>query len=52
MRSIMRKRYVSTSYNRDLQFKLQKLTQGNKSVEDYFKDMDVIMIRAKIEEDN
>jgi len=31
MRSITRKIYVPTSYNIDLQFKLQKLTQGNKS---------------------
>jgi len=51
MRSIMRKRYVPSSYNRDLQLKLQNLTPGNRSVEEYFKDMEVIMIRAKIEED-
>jgi len=35
-----------------LQLKLQKLTQGNSSVEEYFKDMEVTMIRAKIQEDN
>jgi len=33
-----------------LQLKLQKLTQGKRSVEEYFKDMEVTMIRAKIEE--
>jgi len=48
----MRKRYVSASYNRDLQLKLQKLTQGNKNVEEYFKDMEITIIRANIEEDN
>ena len=36
---IMRKRYVPASYSRDLKFKLQKLTQGNKGVEEYFKEM-------------
>ena len=51
MKRIMRKRYVSASYSRDLKFKLQKLTQGNKGVEEYFKEMEVLMIQAKIEED-
>jgi len=32
----MRKKYVLASYNRGLQLKLQKLTQGNRSVEEYF----------------
>jgi len=35
MRSIMKKRYVPTSYNRDFQLELQKLTRGNRSVEEY-----------------
>lgn len=51
MKKIMRKRYVPASYSRDLKFKLQKLTQGNKGVEEYFKEMDVLMIQANIEED-
>ncbi|XP_028193856.1 uncharacterized protein LOC114379406, partial [Glycine soja] len=51
MKKIMRKRYVAASYSRDLKFKLQKLTQGNKGVEEYFKEMDVLMIQANIEED-
>jgi len=48
---VPRKRYILASYNRDLQLKLQKLTQGKRSAEKYFKDMEVTMIRAKIEED-
>jgi len=32
----MRKKYVLASYNRGLQLKLQTLTQGNRSVEEYF----------------
>ena len=35
MRSIMKKRYVPTSYNGDFQLELQKLTRGNRSVEEY-----------------
>ncbi|XP_027348787.1 uncharacterized protein LOC113860563, partial [Abrus precatorius] len=51
MKRIMRKRYVPTSYSRDLKFKLQKLSQGSKGVEEYYKEMEVLMIQAKIEED-
>jgi len=34
MKRIVRKRYISASYNRDLQLKLQRITQENRSVED------------------
>ena len=51
MKRIMRKRYVPASYTRDLKFKLQKLSQGSKGVEKYYKEMEVLMIQAKIEED-
>jgi len=47
MRSIMRKRYVPASYNRDLQC-IARLLKSNMSVEEYFKDMEVTMIRGKI----
>ena len=48
----MRTRYIRASYNRDLQLKLQRMTQGNKSVEEYFKEMEVTMIRARMNEEN
>lgn len=51
MKRIMRKRYVPTSYTRDLKFKLQKLYQGSKGIEEYYKEMEVLKIQAKIEED-
>uniref|UniRef100_A0A2N9GTF8 CCHC-type domain-containing protein n=1 Tax=Fagus sylvatica TaxID=28930 RepID=A0A2N9GTF8_FAGSY len=35
----------------DLYQKLQNLTQGSRSVEDYHKEMEVAMIRANVEED-
>jgi len=52
MKRIMRKRYIPASYNWDLQLKLQRMTQGNKSVEEYFKEMEVTMIRAGMNEEN
>ncbi|XP_068491941.1 uncharacterized protein [Phaseolus vulgaris] len=52
MKRIMRKRYIPASYNRDLQLKLQRMTQGNRSVEEYFKEMEVTMIRAGKNEEN
>ena len=42
---------MPASYTRDLKFKLQKLSQGSKGIEEYYKEMEVLMIQAKIEED-
>ncbi|CAJ2644940.1 unnamed protein product [Trifolium pratense] len=52
MKRIMRRRFVPSYYHRDLHNKLQRLTQGSKSVEEYFKEMEVAKIRANVEEDN
>ncbi|RDY10238.1 hypothetical protein CR513_05275, partial [Mucuna pruriens] len=51
MKSIMRRRFVPSHYHRDLHRKLQSLTQGSMSVEDYYKEMEIAMIRANVEED-
>jgi hypothetical protein len=51
LRALMRQRFVPSHYHRDLYQKLQNLTQGSKSVEDYHKEMEVAMIQANIEED-
>ena len=51
MKRVMRKRFVSTYYYRDLYNKLQNLRQGNRSVKEYYKEMKVAMTRAYIEED-
>ena len=51
MKRILRKRFVPSHYHRDLFQRLQTLKQGNRSVEDYFKDMEMAMMRANIEED-
>jgi hypothetical protein len=51
MRAIMRRRFVPSHYYRDLYQKLQSLTQGYRSVDDYYKEMEIALIRAKVEED-
>ncbi|KAL4291456.1 hypothetical protein GQ457_14G014350 [Hibiscus cannabinus] len=51
MKAVMRRRFIPTHYHRELFNKLQNLTQGNRSVEDYYKEMEVAMIRANIDED-
>ncbi|KAL4352421.1 hypothetical protein GQ457_06G015380 [Hibiscus cannabinus] len=52
MKRIMHKRFVPLHYHRDLFQKLQGLKQGSQSVEDYFKEMEIAMMRANIEEDH
>lgn len=51
LKALMRKRFVPSHYYRDLYQKLQSLSQGSKSVEDYHKEMEVALIRANVEED-
>jgi hypothetical protein len=50
MKLEMHTRFVPDHYTRDLFNKLQKLTQGTKSVEEYFKEMELTMMRLKLEE--
>ncbi|KAK8635074.1 hypothetical protein V6N13_022952 [Hibiscus sabdariffa] len=51
MKRIMRKRFVPSHYHCDLFQKLQGLKQGSRSVDDYFKEMEMALMRANIEED-
>ena len=48
MKDVMRARLVPTYYNRDLFKKLQILKQGTKSVEEYYKEMEI----ANVKEDD
>ena len=48
----MRKIFVPSHYHRDLHRKLKTLTQGSMSVEDYYKEMEVAMIKAIVEENH
>jgi hypothetical protein len=51
MKVVMRKRFVPSYYYRELYKKLQGLRQGSRSVEDYYKEMEIAMIHANVEED-
>ena len=42
---------MPTYFHRELHNKLQTLRQGNRSVEDYHKEMEILMIRANVVED-
>jgi hypothetical protein len=46
----MRARFVPAYFERDLPYKMQRLNQGNKSVEDYYQELQVSMIRASVHE--
>ena len=48
---MMRKRFVPSYYYRELYQKLQSLRQGNWSVDEYYKEMEVEMIRENVKED-
>jgi len=50
LETIMKKRYVPKHYYRELFNRLQMITQGNKSVEKYQKELEVAMIRANVNE--
>ncbi|RVX10156.1 Transposon Ty3-G Gag-Pol polyprotein [Vitis vinifera] len=51
MKATMMRRFVPSHYYKDLYQKLQSLTQGYRSVDDYHKEMEIVMIRANVEED-
>nr|XP_027100916.1 uncharacterized protein LOC113720155 [Coffea arabica] len=51
LHELMRKRFIPSHYHRDLYQKLQNLSQGSRSVDDYFKEMEIAMLRADVVED-
>ena len=51
MRAIIRRRFVPSHYYWDLYQKLQSFTQGYRRVDDYYKEMEIALIRANVEED-
>ena len=50
MKTTMRRHFVPSYYHRKLFNQLQRLTQGSKSVDDYYKEMEIAMIRANVGE--
>ena len=51
MKTIMRRCFVPNHYYRSLFQKLQRLSQGSKSVDEYYKELEIAMIRANVDED-
>ena len=51
MKRVMRKKYVPSYYHRDLHQELQRLTQGSKTVDEYHKEMEMLMIKANLVEE-
>ena len=51
LKELMRQRFIPSHYYRDLYNRLARLVQGGKSVEEYHKEMEMMMARAHIEED-
>ncbi|XP_019267098.1 PREDICTED: uncharacterized protein LOC109244455 [Nicotiana attenuata] len=51
MKRAMRKRFVPSHFQRDLQLRLQTLKQGTMTVDEYFKAKDISMIQANCMEE-
>ena len=51
MKQVMRRQYVPSSYQRDLRNGLQRLKQGKRSVDEYYKEMELLLVRTGIRED-
>ncbi|KAG7547458.1 Retrotransposon gag domain [Arabidopsis suecica] len=51
MKELMRRRFVPPYYQRDLQKRFRKLTQGNKSVEEYYEEFEHIRNRLDTDEE-
>lgn len=47
----MRKKFVLRHFKRDLFQRLQHLSQDSKIVEDYYKEIDLTMIKGEVEKD-
>ena len=52
MKRIMRERFVPPHYVSEMHNKLQRLYKRSKSVDDYYKEMEISLIRANIEDTN
>lgn len=51
MKVVMKKWFMSSHYYWNLYQKLQTFTQGNRNVEDNYKDIQIAMIHANVEKD-
>jgi hypothetical protein len=51
MKREMRRRFVPAYYSRDLYLKLKRLVQGTHSVDEYFQELEMCLLRTGITED-
>ena len=51
LKNLMRRRFVPRHYHRDLTHKLQVLRQGSRSVDEFYKEMETLMTRMDLIED-
>jgi hypothetical protein len=49
MKVVMRKWFVPSYYYQELYKKLQGLRQGSRSIEDYYKEMEIAIIRTNVD---
>ncbi|XP_072084530.1 uncharacterized protein [Arachis hypogaea] len=52
MKKVMRQQFVPSFYYRELHQRLQRLYQGSKSVDEYHKEMEMLLIQANIKEES
>lgn len=50
MKKIMREKYVSPSYAYELRSKLRRLTQDDKTVDDYYHEFQILTLRSGLDE--
>ena len=51
MKQAMRRRFVPLQYQRDLRNKLQRLNQDTRMMDEYYKEMELLLVHARIHED-
>jgi hypothetical protein len=51
MKQEMRCRFVPAYYSRELHLRLKRLVQGNRSVDEYYQDMEMCLLHTGIQED-
>jgi hypothetical protein len=51
MKQVVWKRFVPSSYQHDLHNRLQNLRQGTNSVDDYYKEMELLLLHCGVRED-
>jgi len=51
MKQVMRRQFVPSSYQRDLHNRIQMLKQGKRSIDEYYKEMELLLVRTGIRED-